>query len=140
MKKTITLIELALFALVLLTGCMKNRYDQKAGIEAQWPKESTGTNGLVASYSFNTNGQLTNITLSVTNAISVALLDASDLKSTSLFSESEFDAVGSRQGMLDNNAGIDAAAKTKAQELTDALSEVRATLQELKGIPSGKKD
>lgn len=37
MKKTITLIELALFALVLLTGCMKNRYDQKAGLEVFSP-------------------------------------------------------------------------------------------------------
>jgi hypothetical protein len=111
--------KLKLFALlsiatVLLVGCQNNRYQQEAGISAAWSMPDQN-GGMHAVYEFNTNGALTKIAVSVTNATEASLLDSSSIKSLSVISKSDISAVGKREGMLDNNAGLEGKAATESK-------------------------
>jgi uncharacterized lipoprotein YajG len=124
----ITAVILAAF---FLAGCQANKYQQEAGVRAQWKNENP-TNQIHVVYTFDTNTQtVAKIELGVTNAVEVTLLDGSKLRSNSAGSKSDMTAAGNRQGMLDNNTNLSGKASTESK-LAEALNELNGIIRNLK--------
>lgn len=107
---------------ILAVGCATGTYEQEAGVYAKWPEQNTN-NALHVLYSFDPGtGNVTSIEVGVTNAVDAYIADASTLKAKSAISKSEVAKIaGTRQGMLDNNAGVEGEGLSTEEKLSDVI-------------------
>lgn len=112
------------------TGCQTNGYDQEAGVKVKTSIPELST--MEVEYAFNPEtGQVETIKVLISGVEEASLLDTSTLKSKSLVSKSEFAAAGKREGMLDNNAGVEGNAKTDSR-LTEVVEQLDNLIRSIK--------
>lgn len=109
----------------LLVGCATGTYQQEAGVNVKWD-EPDPANEATVRYEFDPKtGAVTAIEIETGNATLLSLLDGSELKAKSAISKSEVAKLaGNRDGMLDNNAGVNAEGLATKQELSDAIEKL----------------
>jgi hypothetical protein len=130
--KTIRSFFLVSVFAILFTGCAVGKYEQEAGLRVYWDAVNP-TNAVGVEYKFDSkSGKVTSILLSATNATEVTLMDTSLLSAKSAVSKSEVAKIaGTREGMLDNNAGVTGEGIATKQELDGVVRSVSSVIKEL---------